>query len=81
MDVFVDKDSEKVAVEVESLYGTKDVVHAVQNAVTALEVADQLEIVVTDMKAAKRLRKALKQSPVKKDKKIKIYQLDHYKSQ
>jgi hypothetical protein len=79
IDVFVDKGSEKVAIEVESLTGTKDVVHAVQNADKALKRADKLEIVVKNRQVAERLKKALKQSPLKGDRRIKIYQLDRYK--
>jgi hypothetical protein len=80
VDVFADKGSEKIAVEVESLSGTKDLVNAVQNAIKALKLADRLEIVVKNRQAAARLEKALNQSPLDSFKRIKIYQLDHYKS-
>jgi predicted transcriptional regulator len=79
VDVFVDRGSEKIAIEVESLSGTKDIVNAVQNAIKALWLADRLEIVVKNRQAGTRLKKALNQSPLKNDRKIKIYQLDHYK--
>jgi hypothetical protein len=80
VDVFVDKDLEKIAIEVESLSGTKDLVNAVQNAIKALKLAERLEIVVKNKESAKRLMKALKQSPLKDIRRIKIYQLGHYKS-
>lgn len=65
MDVFVDKGSEKLAVEVESLSGSKDYVHAVSNAYKALRRADRVEIVVKDKASAKKLLGALMESPVK----------------
>jgi hypothetical protein len=80
IDVFVNKGSEKIAIEVESLSGTKDLVNAVQNAIKALRLADRLEVVVKNRQAATRLKKALNQSPLNSFKRIKIYQLDHYKS-
>jgi hypothetical protein len=80
VDVFADKGSEKVAVEVESLSGTKDLVNAVQNAIKALKLTNRLEIVVKNIEAAKKLGEALNQSPLKNMGRIKIYELTHYGS-
>ena len=78
IDVFVDKGSEKVAVEVESLSGTKDYVHAVSNAVKASRLADRVEIVVKDKASARKLNKALKESPLKNFGGIKIKLISNY---
>jgi hypothetical protein len=78
IDVFVDRGSEEVAVEVESLSGTKDYVHAVSNALKALRRADRLEIVVKDRASGKKLKEALNRSPLKSSRAIKIRLLDEY---
>jgi hypothetical protein len=80
IDVFVENGSEKFAVEVESLSGTKDVVHAVQNAAKALKLAGRLEIVVKNRQVAERLKRALMQSPLKNDREINPKLLAHLAS-
>jgi hypothetical protein len=78
IDVFVDKGSEELAIEVESLEGTKDYVHAAHNALKALRRADRLEIVVKDNASARKLKKALGRSPLRSSRAIKIMLLDKY---
>lgn len=66
VDVYAEKLGEKIAIEVESLSGTKDLVQAVWNIHKALKLADRVESVVKDNQAAKKLKEALKKSPLEK---------------
>ena len=65
VDLFVDKGSEKVAVEVESLSETKDYVRAVHNILKASRIADRVESVVENKKKARKLKEAVQNSPLK----------------
>ncbi|MBW2208302.1 MAG: ATP-binding protein [Deltaproteobacteria bacterium] len=64
IDVYAEKNGERVAIEAESLSGTKDVVHAVSNVRKALRLADRVESVVKDKASAKKLQDALRNSPL-----------------
>ena len=61
-----EKKGERVAIEVESLSGTKDVVHAVSNVRKALRLADRVECIVRNKKSARTLMETLKKSPIEK---------------
>ena len=65
IDVYAEKDGEKVAIEVESLAGGKDLVQAAWNVQKALALGvDRVESIVKNEQAAMKLRKALKKSPI-----------------
>jgi hypothetical protein len=80
IDVFVDKGSETVAVEVESLSGTKDYVNAVANVMKASRLADRVEVVVKDRQSANKLQGYIWESPLKSYRGLSIRLLEEHSS-
>ena len=82
IDLFAQKGREKIAIEVESLVSGAAEVQAVWNIQKALKYADRVESVVKNKESAKKLRQALKKSPiVRKDlERVKIRLIASYSS-
>jgi len=78
VDLLIKKGSESVAYEIETLKTTKDLVHAVQNALKASKVADRVEMVVKDRTAKRKLREAISQSIMRNYRCLKIQLPDEY---
>jgi hypothetical protein len=78
VDVFVDKGSETVAVEVESLSGTKDYVSAVSNVMKATRIADRVEVVVKDNASANKLQQHIWESPLRSYRGLSIRLLEEH---
>jgi hypothetical protein len=74
----VDKGSETVAVEVESLSGTKDCVNAVANVMKAARLADRVEVVVKNRQRANKLQRYLWESPLRSYRGLTIRLLKEY---
>jgi ABC-type oligopeptide transport system ATPase subunit len=82
VDIYAENEDEKVAIEVESLSGSKDLVQAAWNIQKALRVADRVESIVKNKKSADKLNKCLKKAPIEEQcfNKIRIKLIDSYSS-
>ena len=78
VDVFVHKGSETVAVEVESLCGTKDYVSAVSNVMKATRIADRVEVIVKDNAGANKLQQHIWESPLRSYRSLSIRLLEEH---
>jgi hypothetical protein len=78
VDVFVHKGSETVAVEVESLCGTKDYVSAVSNVMKANRIADRVEVIVKDNAGANKLQQHIWESPLRSYRSLSIRLLEEH---
>jgi len=78
VDVFVNKGSETVAVEVESLSGTKDFVSAVSNVMKAIRIADRVEVIVKDNTSTNKLQQHIWKSPLRTYRSLSIRLLEEH---
>jgi hypothetical protein len=67
IDIYAERNGEKIGIEVESLSGGKDFVQAVWNIQKALALGvDRVESVVKNKESAKKLKDAIQRSPVER---------------